>query len=177
MAAERKLDIFRVLAAADAKNAKFYSQLTEDERKEFQPFVVARWMSGTSNTGQLLMINEFLNPYLFTLTGHKELLWQLLTICNAGKSQRYKWFKLPGKRESGRPNAIKAVREYFKYSTREAVDALDILKRSEVIEIAEQLGWQPDDIAKIRREIKASTEEKPSKTKSKAAPVDDLLEY
>lgn len=175
--AERKLDIFRVLGAADAKNAKFYAQLSDDERKEFQPFVVARWMSGTSNTAQVMMINEFLNPYLFTLTGHKELLWQLLTICNAGKSQRYKWHKLPGKRESGRPNAIKAVRQYFKYSTREAVDALDILTRSDVIEIAEELGWQPDDIAKIRREIKASADDKPEKAKSKAPPPTDLIEY
>lgn len=177
MAAERKLDIFRVLNAADGKQEGFYEKLTEEERKEFQPFLVARWMSGTFNASQVVIMNEFMNPYSFSLTNHKQLLWQLLTICNSGKSQRYTWNKLPARRESGRPNAIKAVREYFGYSTREAVDALDVLKRADVINIAEQLGWQSEDIAKIRREIKAGDEKEPKKDKKAATVADDILEY
>lgn len=179
MAAERKLDIFRVLNAADQKNADFYTKLSDAERKEFQPFIVARWMSGTSNTGQVYLINEFANPYLFSLTNHKQLMWQLLTICNAGKPQRYAWNKLPARRESGRPNALKAVKEYFGYSTRDAVDAMDLLTRTQIIEIAESLGWQTEDIAKIRREIKASEEDTPKKSKKTAAqpPADDFMEF
>lgn len=181
MATERKLDIFRVLAAADGKQDDFYEKLTDEERKEFQPFLVTRWMSGTYDAGQIMMINEFSNPYSFSLTSHKQLLWQLLTVCSSGRKQRYTWNKLPAKRESGKPNAIKAIRQQFKYSTKEAVDALDILTRDEVIEIAEQLGWQSEEIAKIRRELKVNkekddnTEEKPKGKKPKLA--DELLEY
>jgi hypothetical protein len=178
---ERKLDIFRVLDAADAKDEEFFRKLTDEERKGLQPFLISRWMSGTSNAAQIVLINEFLNPYAFSLTRHKELLWQLLTVVNSGRRQRYVWNKLPAKRESGKPNALRAVREYYKYSTRDAVDALEILSRDQVINLAEQLGWQPDDIAKIKRELKVGKEtddtEKPVKKGKKATPVDNLLEY
>lgn len=176
MATERKLDIFRVLGSADKKQADFYAKLTPEERKEFQPFLVARWMSGTSAAVQICLLNEFVNPYAFSLTNHKQLLWQLLTICSTGKSQRYVWNKLPAKRETGRPNAIKCVKEYFGYSTRDALDAMEILTRSQILDFAEQLGWQTEEIAKIRREIKASDDDTPKKSK-KAAEADDLLEF
>lgn len=172
--AEHRLDIFRVLGAADAKNAGFFDALTADERKELQPFLVARWMTGTFDAGQIMLINEFVNPYLFSLTTHKQLLWQLLTTCNSGKSKRYVWNKLPTKRESGKPNAVKVIRQYFKYSTRDAVDALGILSRDQIIEMAEQLGWQPDDIAKLRREIKVEKEDKKQPGSTSAS---TLLEY
>jgi hypothetical protein len=177
MATERKLDIFRVLGAADKKQADFYAKLTPEERKEFQPFLVTRWLSGTSSPVQVQLLNEFVNPYAFSLTNHKQLLWQLLTICTTGKSQRYVWNKLPSKRETGRPNALKAVREYFGYSTKEALDAMEILTRSQIIDFAEQLGWQPDDVAKIRREIKASEDDTPKKSKKAADVPPDLLEF
>jgi hypothetical protein len=172
----RALDIFRVLGSADKKQADFYAKLTLEERKEFQPFLVARWMSGTSAAVQICLLNEFVNPYAFSLTNHKQLLWQLLTICSTGKSQRYVWNKLPAKRETGRPNAIKCVKEYFGYSTRDALDAMEILTRSQILDFAEQLGWQTEEIAKIRREIKASDDDPPKKSK-KAAEADDLLEF
>jgi hypothetical protein len=180
MATER-LDIFRVLGAADAKQEDFYEKLTDEERKTFLPFLVTRWMSGTQDPGQIVLINEFANPYMFSLTSHKQLLWQLLTVCNSGRKQRYVWNKLPAKRESGKPTTIKVIRQFFKYSTKEAVDVLDILSRDDIIGLAEQLGWQPDEIAKIRRELKVDKEkedtpEKPVKGK-KPKLVDQLLEY
>jgi hypothetical protein len=177
VATERKLDIFRVLGAADKKQADFYAKLTDEERKEYQPFLVARWLSGTSSPAQVCMLNEFVNPYAFSLTSHKQLLWQLQTICTTGKSQRYVWNKLPSKRETGRPNAVKAVREYFGYSVRDALDAMEILTRTQILDFAEQLGWQPEDIAKIRREIKASDDDTPKKSKKAVETADNLLEF
>jgi hypothetical protein len=180
MAAERKLDIFRVLNATNAKDATFLSNLSEDERKEFQAFLVMRWMSGTYDASQVYLINEFVNPYAFSLTKHKELLWQLMTACNSGKNQRYSWNKLPGKREAGKPNATKAVMQYFGYSVSHAVDAMQILRRSQIIEMAEDMGWQQEDIAKIRREIKASDDpdDKPAKkSKKKAEEAEDLMKF
>lgn len=173
----RKLDIFKVLDATNAKDADFYATLSEEERKEFQPFLVTRWMSGTSSPTQVYLINEFVNPYAFSLQRHKQLLWQLLTVCNTGKKQRYVWNKLPGKGETGRTNAVKCVMQYFGYSTAHAVDALAILRRSQVLEMAEQLGWQPEEIAKIRRELKAGDEpdDKPAKKAKKQA--EQLLEF
>lgn len=180
VATEKRLDIFKVLGAADGKQETFFEKLTDDERKELQPFLVARWMSGTFDAAQVYFINEFVNPYTFSLTSHKYLLWQLLTVANSGKQKRYAWNKLPSKRETGKPNAIRLVREYFGYSTADAVDALDILSRDQVLHIAEQLGRQAEDITKIRRELKLdkqtddNTESAPPKKNDSA---DTLIVY
>lgn len=172
---ERKLDIFRVLGAADKKQASFYASLTDEERKEMQPFLVARWLSGTSDAAQVMLLNEYVNPYSFSLTKHKELLWQLITIADSGKQRRYTWLKQPSKPESGRPNAIKVLREYYSYSIDEATAALAVLSRAQVVSLAEELGWQAEEIAKIKRELKAGDDE-PKRGKKKTA-VDDIMEF
>ena len=174
---ERKLDIFKVLDATNAKDAEFVTRLTDEERKELQPFLVARWMSGTYDASQVSLINEFVNPYSFSLTTHKQLLWQLLTVCNSGKKQRDVWNKLPGKRETGRPNAIKCVMQYFGYSIAHAADAMEILTRTQILDMAEQLGWQPDDIAKIRRELKASDDPDSKPKKKTKTQTSELLKF
>jgi hypothetical protein len=149
-----KLDIFRVLNALNEKNTGFYSELTEEEQKAFQPFLVMRWMSGTSDARQVYFINEFVNPYTFSLPNHKGLLWQLLVLSNSGRQQRYTWNKLPGSATSPKPASTKVVAEYFKYSTKDAVAALLVLSYQDVVDLAEELGIQPDELAKIKKEFK-----------------------
>lgn len=154
MAAERKLDIFRVLEAASTKDVDFYVNLTEQEEKALAPFVVQRWMSGTSSASQVYFINELLNPFVFTLANHKQLLWYLFTACGSGKKQKFSWSPLPGKKNTTKPLATQVVMEYYNYSTREAVDVLSMLTRSTLIGMAEDLGWQPDEISKLKKEVK-----------------------
>jgi len=175
--AEPKLDIFRVLNAANAKDSKFYNELAADEQKAFQPLIVARWMSGTSNAGQIYFLNEFVNPYTFSLYKHPELLWKLTTVASAGKKQRYLWNKAPNKRETGRPNAVRCVAEYFGYSSSHAADAMNILTRTQIIEMAELMGWQQEEIAKIRRELKASDDPTAKPKRGKKTDATDTLEF
>lgn len=178
MAVERKLDIFKVLNAANSRKSEFYDQLTDEEKKGYAPSVVARWMTGTTDARQVFFTNEFLNPYLFSLYKHPQLLWQLTTVCNSGRNQRYTWNKLPSRRETGKSNAIRLICEYFKYNVSDAVDALEILSRDQVLDIAAHMGWQPDEITKLKRELKGSDDatEKPKKTK-KAASADELMGF
>lgn len=174
-----KLDIFRVLNAANDKKREFFDELTDEERKALQPFLVMRWMSGTGNPLQIMLINEFLNPYVFPLQQHKQLMWDLLVASNAGKKQRYVWNKLPAKVDPSRPTCVKALQQYYKYSSREAVEALRLLSREDVLLIAEQLGWQQEDISKIKKEIKGSSDDSddaPKKGKKKSV-VDDAFEF
>lgn len=156
MTLEYKLDIFKVLNAANSKNQKFYQGLTEEERKAFIPSVTTRWMSGTSNAGQVMLINEFLNPYVFSLYKHPQLLWQLMTICNIGKSQKYTWNKLPGKKISSKPNAQRAIMQYYGYSSNEAATVLQLMDREDILAIAADLGYQSEEISKIKKEVKST---------------------
>jgi hypothetical protein len=169
MASERKLDIFRVLEAINDKDVGFLDKLTEEEAKAFVPFVVQRWLSGTPSAKQVFFINELLNPFVFSLQGHKKLLWDLMTICSPGKQQRYAWNALPSKKNTSKPTAVKVLQEYYGYSSTDAVNVLDLLSRQNLLDMAEELGWQNDEIAKIKKEVKETPEEAkhkpPPKTK------------
>lgn len=169
---ERKLDIFKVLDAANAKNRTFYEKLSPEERKAFVPSVSARWMTGTSDAAQIMCVNECMNPYTFSLYKHPHLLWQLMVAANGGTRKRYAWNKLPGKNATGKSNTIKVIMEYFDYSPARASEALDLLTREQVMDMAADLGWQPDEVAKIKKEMKAS-----KNAASKEDPVTNLLEF
>lgn len=150
-----KLDIFRVLGAANKKDREFLDGLTPEEVKAFQPFLVMRWMTGTDSARQVFFTNEFVNPFAFSLSSsHKQLLWQLMTIANAGKNQRYEWIKLPAKTTSSRPVSVEVLRRTYKYSTAECNDAMKMLDVDDILEMAVDIGMQPDEISKITKEWK-----------------------
>ena len=156
-----KLDIFRVLNALNAKDTEFFNKLTEEEQKAFQPFIVMRWMSGTADARQVRFINEIANPYAFSLATHKALLWQLLVVCNSGKSQRYTWNKLPASTNTSKPVSARIVAQYFNYSLREANDALPLLTKNDILDFADDLGIQPDELAKIKKEYSDDKSKRP----------------
>lgn len=171
-----KLDIFRVLNAANDKNVNFYRNLTEEEQKAFMPFVVARWLSGTNDARQVIFIGELLNGFTFTLQQHKELLWYLITICSSGRRQKYTWNKLPGQTVASKPMAVQVLMEYYGYSTAQANEALPLLDKEDVIAMAEELSYQTDELTKLKKEFKVSTDEPVTKT-NKKTPSNDLLDF
>lgn len=155
MAAER-LDIFKVLKAADIKDREFYVNLNDDEKKQLQPFLTMRWLSGTSNKQQVFLINQVLNKFVFSLYQHKELLWKLITICTSGKSQRYIWNKIETKSVE-HPISIQIIQEYFGYNNKDAVESFNLLEPIDIIAMAEEMGWQDDIINKSRKELGLAT--------------------
>jgi hypothetical protein len=146
-----KLDIFRVLKALDEKDVNFFNKLTETEKKAFQPFLVMRWMSGTFDARQVYFINELVNPFVFSLASHKELLWDLLVVCNSGKSRKYTWNKLLAG-ASSKPVSTRVVAQHFKYSLKDAGEAVLVLTKNDILDLAADLGIQPDEISKIKKE-------------------------
>lgn len=150
--ANYSIDIFKILNAIDKKNLKFFDSLDEKEYKDLQPYVLMKWLSGIDNASQIYLINEIINPYVFKLQKHKELLIKLLTVVTNGKINRYKWLKQ--KSSSKYANSISVIKEYFNYNTMEAKEAFKILSTEDIINYAEQLGRQDDDLKKIKKELK-----------------------
>ncbi len=159
MATERKLDIFQVLNHINTKDREYYKTLTDDELKGFLPFVVMRWLTGTSSSRQVYFVNTLVNQFIFNLPEHKELLYYLMTVCTSGKMQRYNWIKGPSQKNKKLPNVTGVVRDYFKYSSTHAREALPLLSREDILSYAEQLGRQPEEITKIKKELKEMTNE------------------
>lgn len=152
---KNKVDIFQALNNLSKKNSAFYDQLSEQEQKSLQPVVVMRWLSGTSNARQVFFLNEFVNTKVFSLYRHPKLLCQLMTVCTTGQSQRYHWNKVQKGKSVSMPNANAVIRQYFGYSSSEAEQALPLLDNDDIVQYAEHLGWQSDDIKGLNKELRA----------------------
>jgi transcriptional regulatory protein LevR len=149
-----KLNIFDVLSKISKKNSDFYDDLSIDEQKSVQPLVLLRWLTGIKSARQIMFLNEFVNPRVFSLTKHKKLLIQLMTICTSGTATKYTWKKAISKKGSKSPKSIAVIQDIFKYNSRHATDALPLLSTEDILQFAEQLGRQPPEIRDIKKELK-----------------------
>jgi hypothetical protein len=148
-----RLDIFDLLGKLNSsKSGDIYAKLTDDEKKGFAPLVVMRWMSGTSDERQIMMLNEVVNPYVFSLGNHPHLLMQLLHAASSKQFRRYNWMGIKSKKKN--VLALRAVSEYYEMSTREVKLLNPFPTEEEVMRMAEELGWQKDDIKKLEKEYK-----------------------
>jgi len=155
MAKQYKLDLFNeVLPNLSRKNRKFYKSLTEEQAKEISPLILMRWMSGTDDARQVYFLNELVNPFVFNLGKHKELLVNLITLCASGKIQRYKFNKTKSKKTTSTPKVVEVIKEFFSYNTIDALDVLPVISNDDILSFAEQLGRQAPEITAIKRELK-----------------------
>jgi hypothetical protein len=98
------LDIKRELRAVDLKDYDFYNNLTEQEQKEFSPFVLMRFTSNVKGDADIQewfveMTNELVNKHHWTLSkNHKGLLWKLYAATGIGTTM-YNQYLAAGKKE------------------------------------------------------------------------------
>lgn len=160
-----KLNLFELLDSISLKNVGYFDNLSEDQKKEFSPLVIMRWLTGCNNSRsnparQIYFINEFVNPYVFSLRNkiykhdHSKLLYDLMTITTIGKKFNYKFIKKQNKRGSKYPKATAVVKQIFQYSSRDAQEAVNILKKEEIISMALSIGCQDNEIKDIKKELK-----------------------
>lgn len=114
-----------------------------------------RWLSGTSDRLQVMMLNEYVNPYVFSLNKHPELLSNLMVTSSSGTGGRVKWIKQSAKRPSKTPNVVNVVSQFYGYNKADAQAALPLLNSEQIMQYAEHLGIQPTDIKLIKKELKS----------------------
>lgn len=151
---DNKVNIFDVLNKLSEKDSSFYDQLSDEQKKSVHPYVVMKWLTGTSNAKQVFFVNELVNTKVFAFSRHPKLLYQLMTVCTSGNKSRYYWNKGPTK-SSGSDQAIEVIRQYFNYSTTHAKQALPLLNSEQIIDYAHQLGWSKEQITKLNKQLKS----------------------
>lgn len=148
------IDLFPSLAELGKKrNMEWYTNLSDADKKTAAPFVIARWLTGTTDAAQILRINTFVNPYLFSMGEDKDLLFRLLAASCTGTTSRYQWIKGPTSAGGAGNLAMKAISEYYNVSLREAKIYLRVVKHDTITEMAEELGWDKDEMAKLKKEL------------------------
>jgi hypothetical protein len=88
---ERKLDIKDVLKAVDTRNYDFYDSLDEEQKKEFSPYPLMRYISNSNGDFEtqawfVERTNELVNKHHWVLgSKHKALLWKLSAGVGVGE--------------------------------------------------------------------------------------------
>jgi len=93
------LDIKRELANVDLRNYNFYDNLSDQEKKEFSPYVLMRYVSNVDGNRELQewfleRTNELVNKDHWVLSkNHKPLLWKLFAGCGIGSKLYHPYLK------------------------------------------------------------------------------------
>jgi hypothetical protein len=98
-----KLDIGRELGAVNSRNHDFYTNLTDEEKKAFSPYILMRYVANPQcdpDTYEYILdrVNELVNKHHWQLSkNHKELLWKLFASCGVGFNLKYTYLKAGSK--------------------------------------------------------------------------------
>lgn len=149
-----KLDIFKLLGQINsASSGDIYVKLTDEEKKGFTPLVTMRWLSGTSDQSQIIALNTFANRFTFPLAKHPHLQMLLLQVCCSKRGGRNNWYGIKGgSKKTQMRNQV--MMEYYEWSANEMRDCTVFPSDDEIVEMAEDLGWQKDEVAKLKKELK-----------------------
>lgn len=150
-------DVARPAAALARPGAlTWFDGLTPERQKELSVFMIARMMAGTNDPVHLLRMNQVFNPYHFgdstkgVLTPRKQDHMKLLAVAaNHGRPVKFNWIKAPKKRAKN--TIVECICEFYDCSARES--AAYKIDEQTLIEMAEELGWDKDRIAKLTKEI------------------------
>jgi len=120
-----KIPLQQMLQAVDRGDKEFYSNLTDEQKKDFSPWLAMRFASSCKDNAEhyLLMVNDFVNADFGTMYNHPELQWKLIALCGIGYKQFHPWIK-PGKKKG--KNKIQA--EISKLHPNMRYDELDLFE-------------------------------------------------
>lgn len=155
MAKPRKISLDRLFGAMDLKRRDFLTSLDSEERKEFSAYLSMRYASCVEGSEDLqeyylLATNKTVNQHYSAVSRHPELQWLLLSAVSPGMGrQRHYWLKGPDNRGSGRSKRF--LEQLYRHLSDDEIDLmLKINDRSDLIEMARQLGW---DDRRIKDEL------------------------
>jgi hypothetical protein len=147
-----KTDIFVILNKISSGDTNYIDTLSEEELKSISPYVIQMWIKGADSNldARMVLTNELVNKYVFSLADHKKLLYKLLCVANGYGDNPY--YKFKKKKESSCNNLINLIAEYYKQPLQHAKDSLKLLSIDSIVEIAELLGRDKKDIKKLKEE-------------------------
>lgn len=150
------LDIFQVLGEMTAGNIGFYESLPEEKQKAFSPVVAMQWARGadTHREYRVLMMNLSINRFLFTIGyKHPDLMYKMLALSNGfSDGARYQYIK-KGK-QSKYPKTVKLLQRVYCINPTHAQEALPMLDKESVVEIAENVGCDDQEVRDLKKEWK-----------------------
>ena len=152
-AKDKKLDLFKeVLPNIDLRNKEYYSQLSDDQKKEISPYVLMRFVSSVKQQSlvdhHLIMVNEIVNREFSSLSKHPELQWKLLCLCGIGTKQFHPWIA-PGKKQT-KSKLQQALSELKPHYKRDEIELLEqVMTKEDKVELFQSAGYTDKEIKEL----------------------------
>lgn len=151
-----KLGIKQEMAAFDKKDRKYYTELTDEERKKFSTYLMIRWGSSVQSTSEiesyyLMSCNEKLNKHFFTISKLPALQWLCASAVSPGIGPKYhKWIGLK-KVGAGSNKIQKFIESNYPHLNSDEVAIMEKINDSrDFKDLARQLGF---DDKRIKDEL------------------------
>lgn len=152
MTSPSKPTIFQILSYIN-NGSSYFDELSDADLKDLHPYVLTRWLAGSNDPSMVLYVNEVCNAANNGLSKHKRLLLRLLQTTR-GASSRPQWIAPPKRGSKGGSLSIQVVQESLGCSKREASLHLATLSSDIIVAEAERLGWQKEELKKLKQELK-----------------------
>lgn len=116
MVKQYKNDIFEVIKHLDNKDYGYYDSLTDEQKKDIQPYTLMRWLSTASGNEEIhklmtILVNENVNKDFWQMSKYKDLQWKLLCTCGLKKWMRHQWIPMS---KSNNDKEYKTIRAFYK---------------------------------------------------------------
>jgi len=153
MASNQTLPVKDVLAAIDMGASSVWDELSDEEKKQVNFWLLNRYVSSVANNTRapyqkytaddveytVVKANEYYNKNWNILgTRHPKLQWQLLCLCgNTGKIEYHQWIGF--KKKQGNNNSIKLLEKIYPNMKQDEVELLARLStKKELKQLAEE---------------------------------------
>lgn len=135
MSKEKRVDIFHLFRRMGDSDYDWVLTMSDEDLKTVSVYVLLMWIHGADRdkAAHLILTNQYVNNYVFSLSKHNRLLLLLLFATNGDMDHaRYSFTKSVGKNET---KMISAIAHYYNCTYDNAKDYADILSKEEIDEI------------------------------------------
>ena len=123
---------------------KHWDDFTEDEQKKFSPFIINRWLSMDNEFIEI--VNVFQKYSIGTLEPREVYKWYCDVLPRGKRFNKY----IKGKKDKKyNTELIDIMVRHFECSKSQVKDYLDLIAKSELIEILEKYGMNEKTIKRL----------------------------
>lgn len=99
------------------------------------------------------MVNDIVNLHFWEMVEHPELLYKLFALTGCGENVNHMWIKFNNKKSNSKVK--KLIKQYYPTASQDEIDMfIKMNSQEEIIELASIMGYQDEEIATLKKELK-----------------------
>lgn len=144
------ITIFQIMGIFRSKEHLWYENASDGDRKIFSPYMCLMWMGFTKKEQVLILLNDYVNRYVFSLHKHPELLWHLFCAIGDKKFEKLVYVKKENNKKFSKSREL--LSNYYGIGDREATIYLQQMTVTDVLDIAAFMGCEKEDLTSLKKE-------------------------